>query len=131
MVGYDRAEQAALLKNMLGTFSIERVALLVAGLFAAIGLFWLLVLGLTQRPPKEALEHRLYRRFCEALAKHGVQRDVGVAPSTFAAHAAQQLPALAGVIREFTQVYEGICYAPTADGQNATRRLKALLAKVK
>jgi transglutaminase-like putative cysteine protease len=131
VVGYDRAEQAALLKDMLGTFSIKRVALLVAGLFAAIGLFWLLVLGLTQRPAKEALEHRLYRRFCEALAKRGVQREAGDAPRTFAAQAAQQLPAMAEVIREFTQVYEDICYAPAVEGQQNTRRLKRLLAKIR
>jgi hypothetical protein len=77
------------------------------------------------------LEHRLYRRFCEALAKRGVQREVGDAPRTFAAQAVQQLPAMAEVIREFTQVYEDICYAPAVEGQQNTRRLKRLLAKIR
>ncbi|WGZ94761.1 MAG: DUF3488 and DUF4129 domain-containing transglutaminase family protein [Candidatus Thiothrix putei] len=131
VVGYDREEQAALLKSLLGTFSIGRTALVVAGLFAAIGLFWLLTLGITQRQAQAPPEQRLYRRFCEALAKRGIVREPGDAPGVFAAQAAAHLPALANVIQEFTQVYEGVCYAPTADGQAATRRLKTLLAKLR
>ncbi len=49
VLGYDRAEQAELLKSLLGTLSVGRVALLAGGLFAAIGLFWLLMLGMAQR----------------------------------------------------------------------------------
>ncbi|WP_228287838.1 DUF4129 domain-containing protein [Thiothrix subterranea] len=86
---------------------------------------------MTPRREREALEHQLYRRFCAALAKRGVLREPGDAPGVFAAQAAEALPAVAGVIREFTQVYEGICYAPSADGQQATRRLKALLGKLR
>lgn len=131
VLGYDGAEQAALLKSLLGTFSVQGVALLMGGLLAAIGLLWLVLLGMTPRREREALEHQLYRRFCAALAKRGVLREPGDAPGVFAAQAAEALPAVAGVIREFTQVYEGICYAPSADGQQATRRLKALLGQLK
>ncbi len=131
VLGYDREEQAAVLKSLLGTFSVGRVALLVAGLSAAIGLFWLLALGIRPRRPAEALEHQLYRRFCTALEKRGVMREPGDAPGAFAHQAAAHLPELADVIREFTQVYEGVCYAPDADGQHATRRMKALLATLK
>lgn len=131
VLGYDGREQAQVLKTLLGSLSVGRIALFAGGLFAAIGVFWLVMLGMTQRREWEAPEHRLYRRFCEALAKRGVQRELGDAPGAFAAQAAQQLPALAGVIREFTQVYEGICYAPAADGREATQRLKVLLGKVR
>ncbi|UOG93088.1 MAG: DUF3488 and DUF4129 domain-containing transglutaminase family protein [Candidatus Thiothrix sulfatifontis] len=131
VLGYDGAEQAALLKSLLGTFSVQGVALLMGGLLAAIGLLWLVLLGMTPGREREALEHQLYRRFCAALAKRGVLREPGDAPGVFAAQAAEALPAVAGVIREFTQVYEGICYAPSADGQQATRRLKALLGKLR
>ncbi|MDQ5770959.1 transglutaminase TgpA family protein [Thiothrix subterranea] len=131
VLGYDGAEQAALLKSLLGTFSVQGVALLMGGLLAAIGLLWLVLLGMTPRREREALEHQLYRRFCAALAKRGVLREPGDAPGVFAAQAAEALPAVAGVIREFTQVYEGICYVPSADGRQATRRLKALLGKLR
>lgn len=131
VLGYDGAEQAALLKSLLGTFSVQGVALLMGGLLAAIGLLWLVLLGMTPRREREALEHQLYRRFCAALAKRGVLREPGDTPGVFAAQAAEALPAVAGVIREFTQVYEGICYAPAADGQLATRRLQALLGKLR
>jgi hypothetical protein len=100
-------------------------------LFGVIALLWLLMLGMAQQREREALEHRLYRHFCEALARRGVVREPGDVPGAFARQAADALPALAGVIREFTQVYEGICYAPPADGRQATRRLKALLGKVR
>ena len=131
VLGYDRGEQAALLKSVLGDLSVGKVALFAGGLFAAIGLFWLLALGMAQCRQPEAPEHRLYRHFCEALAKRGVRREPGDAPGAFAHQAAEHLPALAGVIREFTQVYEGICYAPPADGRVATRRLKTLLGKIR
>ncbi|WP_245606745.1 transglutaminase TgpA family protein [Thiothrix lacustris] len=131
VLGYDREEQAALLKSALGDLSVGKVALFAGGLFAAIGLFWLLALGMAQRRQPEAPEHRLYRRFCEALAKRGARREPGDAPGAFAHQAAEHLPALAEVIREFTQVYEGICYAPPADGRVATRRLKTLLGKIR
>lgn len=130
VLGYDRDSQAALLKALLGSLSVGKVALLAGGLFAAIALAWLLMLGITKRPPREAPEHQLYRRFCNTLAKRGVLREPGDAPGAFADQAALALPALAGVIREFTQVYEGICYAPEAVGRDSTRRLKTLLGKL-
>lgn len=131
VLGYDSAQQAELLKALLGSLSVSKVALLAGGVFGAIALGWLVVLGMTRRQAKEALEHRLYRQFCTALAKRGVQREPGDTPGAFAAAAEVALPKLAGVIREFTQVYEGVCYAPDAmDGRNATRRLKVLLGKL-
>lgn len=130
VLGYDQEEQAALLKSMLGSLSVVKVALLAGSLFSAIAISWLVLLGMARRRPREALEHRLYRQFCAALAKRGVQRGPGDAPGVFADEAAAALPRLADSIREFTQVYEGICYAPDATARASTRQLKALLRKL-
>ncbi|MEB4590446.1 DUF3488 and DUF4129 domain-containing transglutaminase family protein [Candidatus Thiothrix sp. Deng01] len=131
VLGYDSAQQAELLKALLGSLSVAKVALLAGSVFGAIALGWLVLLGMTRRQAKEALEHRLYRQFCAALAKRGVQREPGDTPGAFAAEAAAALPKLAGVIHEFTRVYESVCYAPDAmDGRNAARKLKVLLGKL-
>jgi hypothetical protein len=130
VLGYNTDAQRDFFKSLLGEFSITRMVMLLGGILGGIVLFWVLVLGLARRSEREALEHQLYRRFCAALEKRGVVREVGQAPGAFALQAAQALPDLAGVIREFTQVYETLCYAPEADGRKATRQLKALLGKI-
>jgi transglutaminase-like putative cysteine protease len=130
VLGYNTDTQRDFFKSLLGEFSLVRMMMLVGGMFGVIVLFWVLALGLARRSEREALEHQLYRRFCAALAKRGVVREAGQAPGVFATQAAEALPAMAGVIREFTQVYEAICYTQAADGREATQRLKTLLAKV-
>lgn len=129
VLGYDSDSQADFLKSLLGELTVARVAVLTGGVFAVIVLGWLLMLGLAQRHEREALEHQLYRRFCAALAKRGVVREPGQAPGVFALQAEQALPALASEIREFTRLYEGICYAPDGAGHAAIRQLKSLLGK--
>jgi transglutaminase-like putative cysteine protease len=131
VLGYDGEAQMGFLQALLGELTLAKVAVLVGGLGGAIVLAWLLLLGLARRGEREALEHQLYRRFCTLLAKRGVVRETGHAPGAFALQAAQALPASATLIREFTQVYETLCYQPDADGQAAIKRLKALLRALK
>lgn len=131
VLGYDSDAQADFLKSLLGELTLTRVAMLAGSAFAVIMLVWLLLLGLARRHEREALEHQLYRRFCTMLAKHGVIRELGQTPGAFAQQAASALPALAGDIREFTQVYEGLCYAPDTAGKDAIRQLNALLGRFK
>ncbi len=131
VLSYDGETQADLLKKFLGDLSPGKIALTVGGLFAVILLFWLVLLGLTRKPKKEAAEHQLYRRFTAKLAKHGIQREPGQAPGEFAKLAAQALPAQAELIHRFTQTYENLCYLPEG-GNPATARqqLKRLLGRL-
>ena len=131
VLGYDSDSQAAFLKSLLGELSVMRIAMLAGGVFAAIVLGWLLILGLAQRHQREALEHQLYRRFCASLAKQGVVRELGQAPGMFAVQAAKALPALAGDIREFTRLYEQICYAPDGGAKDTIPQLRKLLGRFK
>ena len=96
----------------------------------AITLGWGLLLGLARRKVHEAREHQLYRRFCSALAKHGVVRAMGQTPGDFALKAANAFPAQAAVIAEFTRVYETLCYAPQVNA-GAYRQLQRLLRQLR
>lgn len=128
VLGYDSDAQADFLKSLLGELTLVRVATLAGSVFAVIVLGWLLLLGLARRHEREALEHQLYRRFCAMMAKRGVTREPGQTPGVFAQQAATALPILAGDIREFTQLYEQICYVPNT-ANTAIRELKCLLGK--
>lgn len=131
VLGYDGDAQAAFLQRLLGAVVWWQVAMVVAVLFGGVVLLWLMVLGLTRRGGHEALEHQLYRRFCGVLEKRGVARERGQAPRLFGEAAAQALPAQASVIREFTQVYEALCYVPETEATVALRRLRALLRQLR
>ncbi|MEZ5478682.1 MAG: DUF3488 and transglutaminase-like domain-containing protein [Thiolinea sp.] len=121
VLSYDGDTQMELFKSLLGEVSISKMASLAAGLLAAILLFWLLALGLTRRRVAEAREHRLYRQFCERLAQLGVTRATSQTPGDFAEQAARALPAQADRIRQFTRLYEAICYLP--EQQEQQRRI--------
>lgn len=130
VLGYDSAMQRDFFTRLLGQFSAQRMVLLVGGLFVLIALFWVLSLGLARRREREAVEHQLYRQFCATLAKHGVTRAQGQAPSMFARQAVQALPKQAEVIQTFTRVYESLCYDPEADSTLAIRQLRGLLKRL-
>ena len=126
VLGYDGATQLALLQQLLGELTLWRVAAFVGVLMLAITLIWAVLLGLARRKVREAREHQLYRRFCQALAKRGVVRAIGQTPQSFAQQAANAFPAQAAAITEFTRVYETLCYAPAAPA-GAYRQLQRLL----
>ncbi len=113
VLGYDKNTQQNFLKKFLGELSITKIAAIVASLFAGIIMIWALFLGLLRKKEKEALEHQLYRRFCKALAKRGVTREISQAPQHYGRLAMQQIPALADEISQFTQAYNSLCYNPS------------------
>ncbi|KAG1663467.1 Protein-glutamine gamma-glutamyltransferase [Nymphon striatum] len=80
----------------------------------------------------EAIEHQLYRKFCEVLAKKGVTREISQTPEMYRQLAMKQLPTLAGEINSFTQAYSSICYDPsTQDNQQSyIETMQSLLKKL-
>lgn len=132
VLGYDDESQAKLLKRWFGEMSVQKIALLVGSLFAAIILLWVLFLGLGKRQPREAIEHQLYRRFCALLEKQGVTRKPSQTPEALSRYASTQLPRLADEIKAFTQVYSTLCYRTDQPDmyQQHIRRLKSLLKKM-
>jgi transglutaminase-like putative cysteine protease len=127
VLGYDGESQMEFLQSMLGELSISKIALVVLGLFASLGLLWLLALGLLKPKTREALEQQLYRRFSQRLAKRGVQRQAGQTPQAFAQQAAQAIPQWQTAIYAFTQTYENLCYVPDSDKSALLQALKVQL----
>lgn len=89
-------------------------------------------LGLARKRENEAIEHQLYRRFCDLLAKKGVTREISQTPEVYRQLAMKQLPALAGEINSFTQAYSSVCYDPSIQGspQSYIEDMKYLLKKL-
>jgi protein-glutamine gamma-glutamyltransferase len=56
----------------------------------------------------------LYERFCRKLARIGVSRDPWEGPVDFAERAAQSLPNASERVRQITETYVALRYAPRA-----------------
>ncbi|KAG1663466.1 Protein-glutamine gamma-glutamyltransferase [Nymphon striatum] len=93
---------------------------------------WLEGQGWVRKRDNEAIEHQLYRKFCEVLAKKGVTREISQTPEMYRQLAMKQLPTLAGEINSFTQAYSSICYDPsTQDNQQSyIETMQSLLKKL-
>jgi transglutaminase-like putative cysteine protease len=66
---------------------------------------------LQTRPRADRIQ-ALYERFCQKLARIGVQRDPWEGPSDFATRAAQSLPNESERVRQITRAYIALRYAP-------------------
>lgn len=126
VLGYDRDAQSEFFKNLLGELTIKKVAATLGGLMIALGLLWMLLLGLKPEHRSIAPEQRLYQRFCKRLAKKGLAREPGQTPGDFARLAAAKFPQHAAAILGFNGVYEEVCY-----GSEANHKPKGLLAQMK
>jgi transglutaminase-like putative cysteine protease len=133
VLGYDSDQQAHFLEQLFGEITVQKIALIVGGLFAGILLLWVGFLGLIKKHTREAIEHQLYRHFCKQLAKHGIKRKASQTPDAFSQIASGQLPELAHEIKTFSKLYSRICYMPSkpSDQQDSIRNLKRLLKKIK
>lgn len=131
VLSYDDSTRLQVLQRLLGEVSIQRIALWMIGSVTVIFAMGLLSLGVWRRPKPEALEHQLYQRFCKLLAKQGIQREAGQAPSTFAALAALRLPQHAEAIQAFNRLYEAICYQPPQQRNEQLSALKQQWAKLR
>lgn len=133
VLGYDQESQGQFLKRLFGEVSILKIALIVGAIFFSIGAVWFLLLGLTKRQQGEAIEHQLYRRFCQLLEMQGVSRKPAQSPSEFSAVASAQIPELATEIKGFSSLYTELCYEPGGQGkmQEQVISLKQLLKAIR
>lgn len=65
-----------------------------------------------QTRPRADRVQALYERYCQKLARIGVQRDPWEGPSDFAQRAAQSFPNASGCVRQITEAYIALRYAP-------------------
>lgn len=133
VLGYNRERQRALLGGLGFDATDWRrlVALLGLASAAAVLLLVLLTLaGLHRRREEPAL--RLYRQYCERLARAGVVREAWEGPQQFAARAIAARPELAQPIGEVTRLYVALRYgSPPPDPAVTGRQLAALRRSVR
>lgn len=128
VVGYHQ-QQSGLLERLLGASDPWRLAVLLVGAGAAIGLTLLFfTLRRDVAPARDAVD-AAYLRFCERLASAGVCRALGEPPRVFAARAAVALPHHAEAIEAITGWYEQLRFREVAGTeaaqlQQAVRRFR-------
>jgi hypothetical protein len=66
---------------------------------------------LRTRPRADRIQ-ALYERFCQKLARIGVQRDPWEGPSDFATRTAQSLPNQSERVRQIAETYIALRYGP-------------------
>lgn len=126
VVGYDSNRQDGFMERLLGDSSLLRRLLVMFGGFALLAAVFMLLALRGQRIERHPLD-RLYRRYCERLARRGIAREAGEGPQAFARRVATQAPALAAEAEEFARLYAALRYRP--EGGKAPvleRRLKQL-----
>lgn len=113
VLGYQSAQQLEFLQRWLGRIDAQSLVLgLVGGGGLLLGLLSLWLFKPWQRKPD--VQQRLFRRFEQLLARHGLPRRLGEGPRDYAERAAQALPAQAQAISEFAAAFEAQRYAGQA-----------------
>ncbi len=111
VLGYDSASQDGLMQRLLGdTGLMRRLVVMVAimAVLAGLSLFWALRGGRREQHPLD----KLYRRYCQRLAREGVVREAGEGPQSFARRVARELPKRAAEAEEFARIYTALRYRP-------------------
>ncbi len=129
VLGYDQEAQSHFIKRLFGEISLLKIGLIAGAIILSIITLWVLFLGLTKKHKHEAIEHQLYRSFCDLLEKQGIKRTPSQSPAEFSQRASAQIPELATEIRSFSELYTALCYDP--DTQSKTHehidRLKKMI----
>ena len=114
VLGYGAARQLEVLSQLgLGIDDWRGITLAlglaVAALLPLIG--WSIMRG--PRPPRDPVA-RLYRSFCDRLARRGLARAAYEAPQRYATRVATRRPDLAEAVAGITDLYVGLRYRPGA-----------------
>lgn len=111
VLGYDNESQDSLMQRLLGDSSLLRrlgVMLALMAVFTSLVLFWALRGERREQHPLD----KLYRRYCQRLAKEGVLREAGEGPQAFALRVARERPKRAAEAEEFAKLYTALRYRP-------------------
>jgi protein-glutamine gamma-glutamyltransferase len=112
VLGFDADVQDVLLTSLGltngGPFPLVMQVLIVIAALLIIYAGWM---QLRTRPRADRIQ-ALYERYCQKLARIGVQRDPWEGPSDFAKRAAQSFPNASEYVRQITETYIALRYAP-------------------
>jgi transglutaminase-like putative cysteine protease len=115
VLGFDADVQDVLLTS-LGLTNSGPLPLIMQVLIAITALLIIYAgwMRLRTRPRADRIQ-ALYEHFCQKLTRIGVQRDPWEGPSDFATRAAQSLPNQSERVRQITETYIALRYAPGSD----------------
>jgi hypothetical protein len=112
VMGFDADVQDVFLTSLgltnRGPLPLVMQVLIVIAALLLIYAGWM---QLRTRPRADRIQV-LYERFCHKLARIGVQRDPWEGPSDFAKRAGQSLPNDSERVRQITETYIALRYAP-------------------
>jgi protein-glutamine gamma-glutamyltransferase len=128
LLAYDTDVQEVLLDSM-GLANRGPVVLIIEILIFAIALL-VIYFGWMQLRTRSRADRvkTLYERFCRKAARLGVRRDPWEGPSNFSRRAALLLPDQSERIREISNVYIALRYAPEPAGAALDRFVKEVRA---
>jgi len=131
VLNYDEDEQRTLLTQF--GISDVRGLVFVLGLALATIVVVAAVAVLLRRPWRraEGAAARGYRRFCRALARAGLVRELWEGPVAFGERAARELPEHADVIRHAIASYVAVRYSATPPSAGAFLREVAALPRLR
>jgi hypothetical protein len=112
VLGFDADVQDVLLTSLgltkSGPLPLVMQVLIVIAALLIIYAGWM---QLRTRPRADRIQ-ALYERFCQKLARIGVQRDPCEGPVDFAKRATQSSPSASKYVRQITETYIALRYAP-------------------
>jgi transglutaminase-like putative cysteine protease len=128
VMGFDADVQDVLLTSLgLTNSGPLRLVMQVLIVIAAVLIIYAGWMQLRTRPRADQTQ-TLYKRFCQKLARAGVQRVPWEGPSDFATRAAQALPNESRRVRQITETYIALRYAPEPAAANLREFAKAVNA---
>lgn len=127
VVGYGQEERLELFENLFGKTSEQKILMvMLAGAFLVLLFIALVVLRVKNNKNVSATE-KLYRDCCRDLEKIGLGRQQGEGPMDYYQRVVSQQPALEPHLRQITDMYIGLNYAPVNDDESLLKgRLKGL-----
>jgi len=121
VVSYGEDRQLQLFEQWFGTATRNKV-LVVLAVATSLALIFVAFLSIRKIPAKRGRSvDRLYREYCNQLAKIGLPREQGEGPQDYLRRVAQTRPDLADSLEQVTRLYMAIAYQSADQGtQNAS-----------
>jgi transglutaminase-like putative cysteine protease len=126
ILNYDTDDQSSLMRRLLGDSSLLKQLGVMAGLLVMLAVGVLLWMLYGQQRPAHPID-RMYRRYCQRLARLGLVRAPGENPEMFASRVAVARPKEALRAKEVARLYMALRYRPERPEAGVlTRRLRRL-----
>jgi len=121
VINYNNANQTKFLSS-LGIKDIRTMLYWMLGAIAVITVILSFVL-MHKKPKTKDRALRIYYRFCQKLAKHGLIRDIAEGEQDFAERAKATLPDHAGDIDQITRIFIALRYGRTPANPDGIKHL--------